>query len=303
MDFEIRRAGHVVLRVTDPVAEQAFFERVLGFQTTGQIGSSFFFLTPNPLSNHHMIALRAGKAGERLPEPERQIGMIAIVYEVVSPQALERLAERVRQQGPAFGVTLVAANDADRHVVCRDRDGNQIEFACTQAPADGELRGPAAQRHVTRTSHLRLRCSDLARSSAFYQDALHLVPLAETAPDRVVLAGNAARSPVLVLEQATETDVPLPTPKKMYGLEHFSMELGSFEQLRRAYHRLKERRVPLDHAVDHGVTNSVYFIDPDGNLMEVYHDVPRGEYRHPEDPFAVGGEPLDERLEATTAIP
>ena len=302
MDFEIRRAGHVVLRVTDPLAEQAFFERVLGFQTTGQIGPSFFFLTPNPVSNHHMIALRAGKAGERLPDPERQIGMIAIVYEVVSPAALERIAARVHEQGPAFGVTLHSPSDADRHVVCRDRDGNQLEFTCTQAAADGALRGPAAQRDVRRTSHLRLRCSDLARSSAFYQDALHLVPLADATPDRVVLAGNAAGPRVLVLEQAREADVPLPTPKKMYGLEHFSMELGSFEQLRNAYHRLKERHVPLDHAVDHGVTNSVYFIDPDGNLMEVYHDVPRGEYRRPEDPFAVGGESLDERLEGS-AIP
>lgn len=301
MDFEIRRAGHVVLRVTDPFAEQAFFERVLGFQTTGQIGPSFFFLSANALSNHHMIALRAGKAGERLPEPERQIGMIAIVYEVVNPQALQHIAESIGEEGPAFGVTLLPTDHADRHIACRDGDGNRIEFVCTEAPAEGALRGPAAERAVRRTSHLRLRCRDLPRSSAFYQDALHLVPLAEATHERVVLAGNAARPPVLVLEQATETNVPLPTPKNMYGLEHFSMELGSFEQLRNAYHRLKERHVPLDHAVDHGVTNSVYLIDPDGNLMEVYHDVPRGEYRSPEDPFAVGGESLDERLEATTA--
>ena len=30
--------------------------------------------------------------------------------------------------------------------------------------------------------------------------------------------------------------------------------------------------------MDHGVTNSVYLIDPDGNLIEIYHDVPRAEY-------------------------
>ena len=52
----------------------------------------------------------------------------------------------------------------------------------------------------------------------------------------------------------------------------------------------------IHHAVDHGVTNSVYFVDPDDNLMEVYHDVPRAEYADPLFPFKTDMPELAHRL-------
>jgi catechol 2,3-dioxygenase len=37
---------------------------------------------------------------------------------------------------------------------------------------------------------------------------------------------------------------------------------------------LKEKEVPIDFTVDHGITKSIYFRDPDGHQLEVYCDNP-----------------------------
>jgi catechol-2,3-dioxygenase len=173
MDFTIRRAGHVVLRVTDLMRAKEFLEDVVGFQTYGQEGS-FYFLTANPVSNHHMIAVRSGKSGERLPDP-RQIGMISISYEVNTFDDLRRLYQRIKQQGPAFGATLLRTEDFGwiTNFAAADHDGNGLEFYCRRlegdgtdldAPVDAEdpKRLPNRSSGIRRTSHLNLRCTDRA---------------------------------------------------------------------------------------------------------------------------------------------
>lgn len=299
MSFTIRRAGHVVLRMREPLLARDFFEQVVGLQTFGQEGDSFFFLTAHPVSNHHMIAVRGGGA-KRLPEPDRQIGMISVAYEVTDRDELQRLAERIAAQGASYGVTIrEPLARGDRGVdafTCEDKDGNRLEFF---SAADGEpkRRAPQAIRvGIRRTSHLNLRCADLAASRHFYEDVLHLFVVGEGAGGRVYLAGDpASRQPVLGLEQAHDLDVPVPTPREMYGMEHFSLEVGSFEQLRDVYAELERNGIRVHHTIDHGVTNSVYVLDPDGNLIEIYHDVPRAEYRNPENPFGNFGS-IEERL-------
>jgi catechol 2,3-dioxygenase len=87
----------------------------------------------------------------------------------------------------------------------------------------------------------------------------------------------------------------------MFGMEHFSMELASFAQLQTAYRHLKSSGIDVHHTMDHGVTNSVYLIDPDGNLMEIYHDVPRAEYANPDNPFGSFGA-IDDRLDGVPAV-
>jgi len=309
MGFTIRRAGHVVLRVTDPFLTREFFERILGFQTSCAQTESFFLMTANPVSNHHMIAVRDGKTGERLPDPEHHIGMISIAYEVTSPEALRDLQARIRDEGPRYGFTIVGTEDrgTTENVIVRDRDGNQLEFYCTlpsTACHPERSRGTAQPAStlspvVRRTSHLLLRCADLAASRTFYERALNLAAIAESG-GRVYLSGDPASGrPVLALEQAPDLNVPRPTPRTMYGLEHFSMEVGSFAQLQAAYAHLASTGVHVHHTMDHGVTNSIYLTDPDGNLIEIYHDVARAEYRNPESPFGSFG-PIEDRLAVAT---
>jgi catechol 2,3-dioxygenase len=298
--FAIRRAGHVVLGVTDLDRAKRFLEDVFSLQTTGNAGP-FFFLTGNAVSNHHMIGVRAypGTEPMRLPDPARQIGMVSISYEVVGFDDLRRLYGRVQRRGPAYGARVIEQRRRGTMstFVCADADGNWFEFYChddrlaaeTQDAADGPVR-------IRGTGFLTLRVMDFERSRAFYEDFLEMVPFGTDADGRYYLAGKpGAHGPQLALEAAADRNVPMPTPRAMYGMDHFALELGSFEELQRAYRRFRDTATPIHHTVDHGVTLSLYFNDPDGNLMEVYHDVPRADYADPASPF-IRPAPLEERL-------
>ena len=59
----------------------------------------------------------------------------------------------------------------------------------------------------------------------------------------------------------------------MYHLLQFDLE-----HLKAVYQRLKEKHVPIDHVSDHGISMGIYFHDPDGNGIEVYYELPRGEW-------------------------
>lgn len=156
-----------------------------------------------------------------------------------------------------------------------------------------------------RTSHLALRARDLDRSRRFYEEALNLRTIGTDPAGRVFLAADAGdREPLLVLEQAADTGAPGPAvePAPFVGMEHFAFEIDAngFDGLRAFYRRLKAAGAEIHHTVDHRVTDSVYFLDPDRNMIEVYVNAPRARYRdHMDHPYASLA-PLDSRLEAET---
>jgi catechol 2,3-dioxygenase len=53
---------------------------------------------------------------------------------------------------------------------------------------------------------------------------------------------------------------------------HVAFRLRNEEDLMAAYKELKEKEVPVSFTVNHGVSKSVYFRDPDNNELEVYTD-------------------------------
>ncbi len=55
-------------------------------------------------------------------------------------------------------------------------------------------------------------------------------------------------------------------------MAHVAFRLETQEQLEQAYAELKQREIPISFTVNHGITNSVYFFDPDGHELEVYCD-------------------------------
>lgn len=56
------------------------------------------------------------------------------------------------------------------------------------------------------------------------------------------------------------------------GIHHSAFEYRDFEQLNAGYLRLKQMGVVPDFCLDHGMTFSYYYRDPDGNYVELQVD-------------------------------
>jgi catechol 2,3-dioxygenase len=68
--------------------------------------------------------------------------------------------------------------------------------------------------------------------------------------------------------------VPDEQPVGSSGLAHTAMEIdGGPEELSELYHLLKARGVEVEMTADHMITQSFYFLDPDGNRLELYTQV------------------------------
>ncbi len=77
----------------------------------------------------------------------------------------------------------------------------------------------------------------------------------------------------LLLLQTSPAASPIPA-KPRVGLYHFGLKIGeSDDELRAALARVREAGVPIVGMSDHGVTHSLYILDPDGNEIELYIDV------------------------------
>jgi catechol 2,3-dioxygenase len=61
-------------------------------------------------------------------------------------------------------------------------------------------------------------------------------------------------------------------------LYHLAIVYPTRAELADALRRLISAGIPLDGASDHGVSESLYLRDPDGNGVELYWDMPREEW-------------------------
>lgn len=63
-----------------------------------------------------------------------------------------------------------------------------------------------------------------------------------------------------------------PAPATVSGLHHTAFTYGSFGQLLGTYVRLRDRGIRPSHSINHGPTTSIYYLDPDGNRVELQVD-------------------------------
>ncbi len=61
-------------------------------------------------------------------------------------------------------------------------------------------------------------------------------------------------------------------------LDHFAILLPTRKELARTFKRLIDHNWPIDGAADHGVSEAIYFRDPDENGIEIYRDRPRDQW-------------------------
>jgi catechol-2,3-dioxygenase len=118
--------------------------------------------------------------------------------------------------------------------------------------------------------HLVLNVSDVARSTAFYRDVVGF-QVARYGPDgnrNFLTCGSMHHNLALFKAPAGA----LPRQKGQIGLNHFAFRVENYQALQQAHQRLVAANAVIDHVVDHGMTLSVYFLDPDGIMMELFCD-------------------------------
>ncbi|MFN8156987.1 MAG: VOC family protein [Candidatus Nanopelagicales bacterium] len=137
---------------------------------------------------------------------------------------------------------------------------------------------------VQELGHLVLYVSDLERSRRFYQDVLgwaSAAPSDEPLPFPAMAFSGGRTHHELLLIEVGHGAAPIPRGRRV-GLYHFGLKVGDTdEQLRDMLARLHEHGVRLVGATDHGITHSLYVLDPDGNEVELYIDVAGADWKDP----------------------
>jgi catechol-2,3-dioxygenase len=84
------------------------------------------------------------------------------------------------------------------------------------------------------------------------------------------LSNDDANHRIALLAFPTFTEDP--DKETHAGLHHSAFEYGGFEDLNATYLRLREAGIEPDFCLDHGMTFSYYYADPDGNRVELQVD-------------------------------
>ena len=118
--------------------------------------------------------------------------------------------------------------------------------------------------------HIVLKVRDARASRDFYTRTLGLKVAHEDLERGAVFLSFGEQHHDLALFQLATGEAPAAAQP---GLHHSAWQLGSFEELQAAFRELGALGIPVESTIEHNVTRSVYFHDPDGNRVELYCDM------------------------------
>jgi catechol 2,3-dioxygenase len=122
----------------------------------------------------------------------------------------------------------------------------------------------------TKIGHIHLTVSDLERSLKFYRDLLGF-EITQGYGDSAVFLSAGGYHHHIGLNTWAGKGATSP-PEGHTGLYHFAILYPSRKELAKMLKRLFEVNYKIEGASDHGVSESIYITDPDGNGVELYAD-------------------------------
>jgi catechol 2,3-dioxygenase len=124
---------------------------------------------------------------------------------------------------------------------------------------------------IQRVGHVVIKMRDLEAAKRFYRDILGMKITDEREDFGVFFRFHDYHHDIAVFKVAEDAAAP---QRNQVGLAHIALVADSLDTVKAMYQRLKEHNVPIVQTVDHGITKSVYFKDPEGNELEIYCEVP-----------------------------
>lgn len=143
----------------------------------------------------------------------------------------------------------------------------------------------------TQIGHVHLKVSNLNRSIAFYRDALGFEVQQRYGNQAAFLSAGGYHHHIGL--NTWESEGGARPAFGTTGLYHFAILYPSRLELARALKRLIDHRIRIGGASDHGVSEAIYFDDPDGNGIEIYRDRPREEWPMQDGEIQITLDPLD----------
>lgn len=135
---------------------------------------------------------------------------------------------------------------------------------------------------IERVAHVVISVRNLERSRDFYTRVLGLQVMGVIPGVIFLSAGGRDHHEIALAEIGDQA----PKAKlNEIGMVHFAFRLRDEADLREAYDTLLREGVEIAYTVNHGVTKSVYFYDPDGHELEVYADNSAEEVASFENPY------------------
>ncbi len=121
---------------------------------------------------------------------------------------------------------------------------------------------------INRVGHVVLSVRDFDASVKFYSDALGMEVMVLRPERRQAFLSFGTQHHDIALFGAPEE-----AERGKLGMNHMALQIeGGLDELNVLYQRLLDCGAQVDHLTDHGITKSVYFLDPDGNKLEIYCD-------------------------------
>jgi catechol 2,3-dioxygenase len=143
----------------------------------------------------------------------------------------------------------------------------------------------------THIGHVHLKVSDLERAIRFYRDVLGFELKQRMGDEAAFLSAGGYHHHIGL--NTWQSKGGFPPPPGTTGLFHFAILFPDRPALARTLKRVLEAGIRVG-ASDHGVSEAIYFTDPDGNGIEIYRDRPQEEWPRASDgSIAMVTAPLD----------
>ena len=128
----------------------------------------------------------------------------------------------------------------------------------------------------TRIGHVHLKVADIDRALAFYRDVLGFDQIMRLGDQAAFVSAGGYHHHIGLNTWQSRRGTP--APPHHTGLYHFAIRYPSRRDLAMAVRRVLDAGVPIQGVADHGVSESIYLADLDGNGIELTRDRPESEW-------------------------